>query len=520
MIPCFGLYFGTTNLCLAIHKDGVTEVLANAAGDRVTPAIVAFMNGEKSVGLAAKQGMYRNASNTITRVKRLIGGNADDIENESKISRCKVVNEGEVRYEIEQDGVKKCYSPFEIIVALFQTMKEIAKSHSHDEDTYPTVVTVPLNFSANQRNIIQEAAIKAGFELLRIISEPAAAALSYGIGQDSDSSDFYCLVYRMGGTSVDVSVIHVIGGMYNIVSCVQRSSFGGGSFTDSLVDFCIQEFQRQNRYNVRENKRSLMKLQSAAETCKHVLSMLGVAQCFAESLYEGIDLNINISRARFESLISGSLQQCFEPILEALDTAHVQKENIGKVVLVGGSCKIPKLQSMISDMFQSASILNSISPDEVIAVGAAEEAAIILEGVNADVEEEYFVKALSRDLHVKVLDNKGASTLHKVLPKGSIVPARSEHVFTVSDTQTSLCFEIYEGNENLQDDDLLPTTLVSKVAFSKLCGSKVTAVFQLKDDYSLHITCTDESDNVESLTVSSGKNGTLPPQENGDTHVI
>ncbi|XP_076332703.1 heat shock 70 kDa protein 14-like isoform X2 [Tachypleus tridentatus] len=498
-VVCFGLHLGSTNMCLALHKEGKTEVIANDAGDRVTPAVVAFTNNEVSVGLAAKQGLVRNAASTVCNVKQVLGKNLQEMEQEMKNSGCKILTEGEMKYEIENDGKICFYKPSDILVLLFKKMLDIAKSHVKEDESHYAVVTVPFHYQCSDYNIIRESAIQAGFTVLRIISEGGASALAYGVGQESSHSSCNCLVYRMGGTSLDITILKVMGGIYQLGSNIHRSSIGGNTLTRLLRDFCLQEFQKQYRVDIQESKRSLWKLHSAAETCKHVLSTMGSAQCFAESLHEGIDFSINITRARFESVIAPVLQQCKQPIEEALFQAGLGKNDISKVILCGGSTKVPKIQQLVADKFPNAECLNSISPDEVIAVGAGVEAALLLgKDIKERPELSSHIIAMQNTLYIKSVGSNGEDLLVPIIRSGTPVPTRWQDSFHLPEGQNSVCLEFFKGYQ----DDMKQTDLLAKLVMKEIPDGVIVVSCHIRSDGSVHFNCVEKNTGKsESVTI-------------------
>lgn len=498
----FGLYFGATNTCLAACKDGNLKVLANDAGDRVTPAIVSFAGGEKNIGLPAKLQLSRNAHVTVCGMKQLLI-DEDSVEVGKIETECKIVVENGPKYEIVKNGKVQYYSPEDILLLIFQKLLEIAKSHGDGEEEYCTVLTVPLNTSGNQKRIIKDIAFKAGFKILRIISESSAALLAYNISEKPSNMICHYIIYRMGGTSVDVTVIAVINGLYQVLSYVRKTSIGGNHFTNELMEFCIQEFQRQYKVNIKESKRSIYKLRSAVEVCKHILTNMTSAQCSVESLYEGIDFTINIGRGRFESLINNKLQECVEPIQNALIDAKLKKADINKVILVGGTSKTPRLVQIISNMFSSAEILNSISPDEAIALGAAAEAALLVseDKLDIDIEPDSEIETLSKTIYVKTPE---IDDLIPLIPLNTPIPTKQEKNLTLSNSQNIICLGFYEGppvcSINSDESKLLAKLILKEVPLN----AEIVINILIKNDGSLQLTCTEKTHNKSESIIIGG----------------
>ncbi|GIY35617.1 heat shock 70 kDa protein 14 [Caerostris extrusa] len=380
-------------------------------------------------------------------------------------------------------------------------MKEIAYSSSH-EDVCPTVVTVPLTFTKHQRELVKKAVTEAGFELLRIISEPSAAALAYNIGQDSNDISSKCLVFRMGGTSLDVTILQVSNGMYSVLSSIQKKDFGGHQVTNCIVNYCASEFERKYKVDIKENKRALMKLRAVAEQFKHVAHGTTNEKCQVDSFYDGIDLDVNISQTRFNFLIRDTLVQCLDPIHEALSSASLSISDINSVILCGGCCKIPQLQEIISNTFSSADILYSIRPDEVIAVGAAKQATLISQSID---EEDYCINLLSQDLSLKLTGFSNSREELLLCSKGTLIPTVVTQSFTVTQ-DSNLKVEIYEGSLDSKEES---AKLLAVLNMPNLPIGDIFFSFHIRSDGSLFVVCKDcSSKELGSTTV-------IPPQPQG-----
>ncbi|XP_050413388.1 heat shock 70 kDa protein 14 [Patella vulgata] len=346
-MAAFGIHFGTCSACLAVYKEGQTDVIANDLGDRVTPCVVAFTDYEQSVGAAAKQGIIRNANNSICHVKQVIGRDFNDALVQDYISIWPVTvtnKDGFCQFDVDFKGKPASFSPVEIASNIYSKMLETAESHG-GRGIKDAVLAVPSNFTPKQKELISESAVKAGFNVLRLINEPAAAALAYDLGQENHNEESCVLVLRLGGTSTDATILQVNRGIYQVVSSVTLEKYGGENFTDVLTENLVSEFKRQAKCDIRDNRRSMTKLRLAAEMCKHTLSTLPNAQCAVDSLYDGIDFHYNVSRGRFEILCNNLLQQCVQLIEQILRETKLTKSDINKVILCGGGANVPILQT-------------------------------------------------------------------------------------------------------------------------------------------------------------------------------
>ncbi|XP_061418938.1 heat shock 70 kDa protein 14 [Lethenteron reissneri] len=504
-----GVHLGSTCACVAIYKDGRADVIANDAGDRVTPAMVAFRDSEKIVGLAAKQGRIRNATTTVVGVKRILGHRFEDdvVQKYISSSSCPVIEkDGYPVFSINNGTVKKHITRHEVATLILQKMKETAL-FAVGADAKDAVITTPLNFTEQQVDEIRQAAESAGFNVLRILSEPAAALLAFGIGQENSHSKCKVLVYKLGGTCADATAVEVNSGLYRVLGSVSDDTVGGEEFTDALAEYLAAEFQKFHRQDLRGNSRAMMKLHTHAEMAKHVLSTMAISNCFVDSLHDGLDFECNITRARFDSLCSALFQQSLQPIHDLLTQINLTASDFQKVVLCGGSARIPKLQQLLQEQFVGSELMCSIPVDEVIALGAAAEAGILLgrDAVRFD-PEALSIECASLDILVKEQDEAGQDCYTVVFPVGTPLPARRQHVFQAPGTLPSVLVDVYEGvakGSSFEGEHL--AQLVLKDLQQQENGLRdISTVFTMKRDGSLLITCTDQlSGTSETVTVEA-----------------
>uniref|UniRef100_A0A8B9P4P4 Heat shock protein family A (Hsp70) member 14 n=1 Tax=Apteryx owenii TaxID=8824 RepID=A0A8B9P4P4_APTOW len=438
-MAAIGVHLGATCACAAVYKDGRADVVANDAGDRVTPAVVAFSESEEVVGLAAKQSRIRNISNTVVKVKQILGRSSGDPQAEKYIteSKCSVIEKnGKLHYEIDN----KLINPEDVAKLIFSKMKETAQS-ALGSDVNDVVITVPFDFGENQKNALGEAAAAAGFNVMRLIHEPSAALLAYGIGQDSPTGKRSC------------------------------------------------------KHDIRGNPRAMMKLMNSADVAKHSLSTLGSANCFVDSLYDGLDFDCNVSRARFELICFPLFSKCIEAIKKLLQQVGFTADDINKVVLCGGSARIPKLQQLIKDIFPTVELLNSIPPDEVIPIGAAIEAGILLGKENPSLEDEaLLIECSAKDILLKGVDESGADKFTVLFPSGTPLPARRQHTLRAPGNTSSVCLELYEslGKSPLSEEGKFAQIVLQDLDKKEDGLHDILTVLTMKRDGSLHVTCTDQ----------------------------
>lgn len=504
-MAAIGVHFGYTCACVAVFKDGRADVVANDSGDRVTPAVVGYRDTEQIVGIAAKQGQVRNAANTVVKVKQVLGRSFSDPETQSHTTKtkCKVVNRDEKPYyEITAGEQVQFVAPQEVAKLIFCKMKETAQS-ALGSDVRDAVITVPFEFAQTQKQALRDAAEAAGFHVLRLIHEPAAALLSYNIGQESSSGKSHVLVYKLGGTSLSVTVLQVSGGMYRVLSTHTDHSIGGESFTQALAQHLAAEFKRTFKHDVSGNARAMLKLMNGADMAKHSLSSLGSANCFVDSLHDGIDFDCNVSRARFELLCSSLFNRSIRPIGVLMEESSLSASSINTVVLCGGSARIPRLQQMIREMFPDVDLRTSAPPDEVIAVGAALQAALLVGRDDPGPDREAVTVDVSpADILVKELDESGAELFTVLLPSGTPLPARRHHVLSGPGHSSSLRVDIYQRSVRDRPEKL------SKVILTELPPSEeqhqVDAVVTMKRDGSVHVSCVERvSGRAEVVTIAA-----------------
>ncbi|XP_038215844.1 heat shock 70 kDa protein 14-like [Zerene cesonia] len=401
MAVAYGIHLGNSSGCLAAFNNGTSSVLANDAGDRVTPAIVALNGSEWEVGLPAISGQASSKA-IIKHNKRLM--NCDWVEEDlafvESSSSCRIQNEDKLVYEFETSETKLFSNPDNIATKIYAKLFTIASHSVKDEGDLKLVLAAPLHWSHASREILTKCAELAGFDVLQVISEPAAALLAYNIEESPE--DVNVLVYRLGGSTCAASIIKVSGGFISIEKNIFRSDLGGQSLTKELAVYIAQEFRQKWKLDPQESRRAMAKLLTHADNCKHVLSTLNSAHVFIESLVEGVDCSQNVTRARFENILSSKISAYLEPVQKVIESFD---GTINKIVLCGGSMKIPKLQTAIANLLPNAEVLSGIKPDEVIAVGCAKHAGIILDFPNSsltDVNTE--VEFLGKDIYLKYLN--------------------------------------------------------------------------------------------------------------------
>ncbi|XP_068629332.1 heat shock 70 kDa protein 14 [Battus philenor] len=437
MATAYGIHIGNSSGCLAAFANGAPIVIANDAGDRVTPAIVALNASEWEIGLPAKSGQPSSKS-IIKHNKRLMNCDftEEDLSYVEASSSCRIQNEEKLVYEFETSETTLCSNPDKIATKIYAKLFTIASHSVGSDGDLKLVLAAPLHWSSASRERLTKCAELAGFDVLQVISEPAAALLAYNI--EDTNEDVYVLVYRLGGSTCDASIVRVSAGFMTIEKNIFRSDLGGQCLTKDLANYVAQEFRQKWKLDPHESRRAMAKLLHHADNCKHVLSTLNSAHVFIESLLDGVDWSQNVTRARFENIISSKISAFLEPAQKAIEGFEGK---ISKIVLCGGSMKIPKLQAAIASLVPEAEILSGISPDEVIAVGCAREAGLLLdmpESNLTDINTE--VEFLGKDIYMKYLDQ----TI-KLFKEGT--PPFSQNITTVDPGQ-----DVKDINFTLHED--------------------------------------------------------------------